>query len=1563
MAKQIEVPGQGIVEFPDSMSDEQIADVLKKQVPAQPQSSNPRMDKIKAFAAETDRMLGLTPGLSERQLFQESRFRNDATSPVGAMGIAQVMPATLSGIEKKVGRKLNPRNEDDALLIHREVMRENIQKFGNEDDALRAYNAGWDKTRWNNPETNDYIAKIKGGQVNKEGYVPFAQVRKNIDIKSLDTDPDWINAALVLHELWAKKPFEGTPKEAAQWGKDFGWWFDNNIPNMAMKARDVIVNGTDEEKAAMLYMMDTMDNTKVSWEGFGRSAIAQAADPSNYLGIATLVPSLGASMATKQGVKVAEKQAIKFALKQSLKQSLARTGIAAGIDTAIMAGTQDAIKQNIEVSAGRREEVDLSKVGLTAAIGGVAGVALGTAGDMAITAATPAAKRAYESIRGLFGKNADVAAEDVGKVVSGITPQAPSPAEAPALYRGQPKEFSTLQKVENSDAVDNILIGRGIFTTTDKEMASTYGENLFKFEIPKPERVLDISNAPEDALKKVMPEQFFREEVLYPGQSYEQRRSVFETYKSLVKNGKTKEAEDLLIESLAEKYLPEGVTWSQVKSGNGLPEGLTPDSIRDKISADVQAAGFDFIKHKGGIRQGGGDKTHDVYIALKDEALIETSAGKVEAVGTRGSSLTPEEIAAATARKQDGRLPADEIVPNAPTNVRIDIPEINTGLRTTRVNGEDVAKMGKAELDELANKVVEQIRPLKGDDLIGALEQLRSGRFSVEEGRVVARSLKIYADEIRVDLAEAIKARDDLLKATTPDPERLAGLEAKIADLETSLSHPSLADDAFGSMAGSILQDRQKGLTGVNGITPETIMAERGVTKEEAQQIWADLVGKAAADAEIQKVASSYDAKAAAALESGDDVLAARITAQKWKELDARVENIAPGSASFVQKLTELAISNVFSLKTVIVNLIPSGVKTLVIPGLKFIQNNPFEKAARAELMASYSAMRSTFNGALKAAWAGYKYEQALLTRDGMKLVEGELALKGRLGGALRIFPRILNATDEFLSRINYDSFIAGRAAADAAMEGSEKGLKGKELDKFIKAASEAAMANSRSAEKGDELVMPIINKGINLGLSGEDLWKFVEKEAVKNPEALKKGTDQEALDFVRDVLYKREFSGDGFASKAAKWYEDGTRKFPSIKLLVGQLFFRTPIRVFEEGIRLTPGLQFIAPNFMADLAGTNGAMRQIRARSEAMVSLGVAGAVLSLYAQGRITGDGAYDDYKQTKNRLDSAKPEPYTIKFADGSTWNFKGFDPIATPMKIMVNALERIDQLRLREAQGEFISAEAYKMPIAAITVATGSVAQAIRDASLVEGLNNTIKFAESFADPEQSEDKFIKALGDKLFLLVPNTLHKIAKDNDPTINDPKTFWQMVEEKLLRPFGQEVPGVKTSKAYDLLGNPRRMSDTGSLWNVFSTSSVEERNKGLSEDQQFVLGELDRLSKVTGVTFNVRTKHESLGDLDLRTVMASDGKQTLWDKWQENYRSLNPEAILKPILAAPIPEGTYKYHEGKTAIVQQQITQLQNAAFDILMSQESKLIDRMVEIELTKARSKAGMFDTPRP
>lgn len=90
----------------------------------------------------------------------ESGKGTNMTSRAGARGHFQTMPDTQATWEERTGRKYDPDNFDDSLNMAALTMRENMGKFKTIPDALRAYNAGWDRAKWGNDETSAYVGKI-----------------------------------------------------------------------------------------------------------------------------------------------------------------------------------------------------------------------------------------------------------------------------------------------------------------------------------------------------------------------------------------------------------------------------------------------------------------------------------------------------------------------------------------------------------------------------------------------------------------------------------------------------------------------------------------------------------------------------------------------------------------------------------------------------------------------------------------------------------------------------------------------------------------------------------------------------------------------------------------------------------------------------------------------------------------------------------------------------------------------------------------------------------------------------------------------------------------------------------------------------------------------------------------------------------------------------------------------------------------------------------------------------------------------------------------------------------
>ena len=931
-------------------------------------------------------------------------------------------------------------------------------------------------------------------------------------------------------------------------------------------------------------------------------------------------------------------------------------------------------------------------------------------------------------------------------------------------------------------------------------------------------------------------------------------------------------------------------------------------------------------------------------------------------------------VANADPKKLKGRRPEDDVLagPAGPDaeGLRAEgfkLDEIKTGLRNTPQTIQAAR--------ELAYGLAEQIKGLDYREVETVVEALRRTEMTLEEHKNLATAVQMAADDLKVERAELILK---LNKGNLKGAELEAAL-ARQAEIERTIVPIELADEAFSSQVGSMLASRKGGLTDLRGISVETVKQQYpDLTDAQAQEVYANKVVEVLREKKAAEVRAQYDPQVERLAQAGDWEGAVKMISQREEAVSEAAAGVTPdelkGRSGFEHygsdfkpglsdKFNELAISNVFSSTTLMINMVPSAMKVFVQPVIKAITSNPLEKATRIEMVGNYMAMKSAFMGSLRAAKVAFKYEQALLTRDRARLMEGELAIQGVKGGIIRMIPRMLNATDEFLSHMAYNGYVGGKAGAQAYIEAIEQGMTPKQAEKFAKGKTKEALDNAYKQHDIEARLKPIVNKGMNLGLRGKDLDEWVMAEAKVSLKDIKHGTDKDALDYVRDILYKRQFNDDTMLGKAGQWAEQGLTKMPALKWATGQLFFRTPIRVIEEGLRFTPGVQMLMPNFLSDLVGKNGPARQSLAQGQALLSLAFASAVVTKYAEGSIIGAGL-TDYRHRKVRMDSDLADPYTLLDEDGNTWSYRSFDPIATPMKVMATALEHLDRLKIREAQGEFIEKSAYEKVMAQFSAGLMPIVLAISDANLLGGAATTYKLVTGLENAEGDHNAFIKYLGERLRWFVPNTAHKLYRTAEPEFRDPVTLGQTIATQLgpIAPIIEANTSIKTSKSYDILGNVRTVTDAGAMWSIFSEATPEERAKDRSPEELAILRELDRLGWVTGNTFTFGYKHEDTGDLDLRTVMAGDGKETLYDKWNQKYRELNPAAALYPIVTAPLPDGTYSHKAAKVETIQRVLREYRNASFKQLLAEEGELLERMIQRKLLEGQSKAGQWDVGR-
>lgn len=114
-----------------------------------------------ATIADLSARYDLSPALLEALVWQESRWRENAVSPVGARGLAQLMPNTA----RYLG--VDPDDPHANLEGGARYLREQIDRFGNLELALAAYNAGPGRVIRSGGippirETQHYVASIMG---------------------------------------------------------------------------------------------------------------------------------------------------------------------------------------------------------------------------------------------------------------------------------------------------------------------------------------------------------------------------------------------------------------------------------------------------------------------------------------------------------------------------------------------------------------------------------------------------------------------------------------------------------------------------------------------------------------------------------------------------------------------------------------------------------------------------------------------------------------------------------------------------------------------------------------------------------------------------------------------------------------------------------------------------------------------------------------------------------------------------------------------------------------------------------------------------------------------------------------------------------------------------------------------------------------------------------------------------------------------------------------------------------------------------------------------------------
>jgi predicted kinase len=191
----------------------------------------------------------------------------------------------------------------------------------------------------------------------------------------------FIEASKILMPLFKDRDF-GETKDPAQWGLEFMGWFNWNLPSMGMSIHK-IQNAPDDQKLALLYMMELYQQKDITWDGTKRAFRAAFQDVTTYFGLGTF--GIGAFLGASA------KQATKATVMAALRASLPAAKVAS-LEGALYAGVHNLMEQEVKIEGGRQDEFNFGETALVAGAGAAIAPLIVGAGSIGSAAARQIAK-------------------------------------------------------------------------------------------------------------------------------------------------------------------------------------------------------------------------------------------------------------------------------------------------------------------------------------------------------------------------------------------------------------------------------------------------------------------------------------------------------------------------------------------------------------------------------------------------------------------------------------------------------------------------------------------------------------------------------------------------------------------------------------------------------------------------------------------------------------------------------------------------------------------------------------------------------------------------------------------------------------------------------------------------------------------------------------------------------------------------------------------------------------------------------------------------------------------
>lgn len=1272
-----------------------------------------------------------------------------------------------------------------------------------------------------------------------------------------------------------------------------------------------------------------------------------------------------------------------------------RVGTIAAIDTAMIAGAQDNLKQSIEVSAGAKSETDWGRTGKAAAIGGLFGFGLGGAlgagaawiGQRATKMATKGGAKTPDTPETLSLKADAAEIHNEVETFSGSlntyhgydTPHVPlrelSPDEL-ALIKEQ--HFQRLQEFDNnpykaaSEIPDDVARENAPFYIEkyfgpDPNYQKTFTENFDELRYgsvfgDKNTVYLDgdgkwINNSVErmyfnDAIEARV--DFKNALVIRPNN--------FESLAARVrKDLKIPDNENVTGIQISE--------WAQSKGHDGLIlDGMDHFSENFYKGKNPTDEGFKSFEE---VFRVGEELTQDQVVSFNPKNI--TPGNKVPVGKDAPKGTVSEQL-----KKGSQREPIKQDAPTAGNKAFDDLVAAIKSVVPERLQDGTVAKLSAEEVANTVLNVSRVLRDMKLNDvtqLEGALRGIGMTDDQMSALKVAAQKAFEQSDGTSKQLAKAVQdaVGEDARNAAMKVWDDFEKLREQLGELDVNLSSRSGSD--LGSRVGGKYVGENRGLgrdmilrdMGVNN--PELATLEQKLAAQEKfNQLEARIQQAIDTDRRIQELTDEYYRL----IEEGQPGAADKVFVEReaLKEQVAKLqENASFGREMYgwfnkyiANPANEIAIANVFSTGTMIANIIPAFIKTAYKPILNaIIKGGLADTVALREASFFYSALNQSRAMAWNAAKAAFRYERSLISSDPARVIEHTPSIPGLTGRVIRTIPRMVAAADEFVKRSNYTAYVAHQAYGDALRVGIERGYKSTDLENFARAAAEDAVKNAFERAPAEDVSALIARDADLRGLTGVEREAYINERFAQDGELFARMKEGPAKDFSENMTFTRPFTGDNIPSSAAKGVEQFLQRNPIAKFAF-QLFWRTPIRIYEEGIRLTPGINLIAPNFMADLRGVNGPAAQIKAQGEAMLSIAWSSSFFTMYGNGTYVGNGPSDP--KLRQAWLAAGNTPNTIVFPGGKKLDVNRLEPFNIPFKLMAAAMDRTRELEYRRSQGEYVDKE-LREALAWAGVATGTAASIFHDANIAGGIEAYLKLVESLTDPEKSEQALQQFVADKARMAIPSIYTRAMQEFGSGLDLPQftpyTLEQMIMTR-INPASKEIP-----LKFDVIGNPITTSYSSEwekalrLWGNIGVQTGDPHFDKLTPQQQYVLTQTQKLGYAIGESFQMPFKVKAFGDFDLRSTKTVDGKEFYYNRIQRYAVELGMHDALEQ--AYRQMEGVSKGRKSidgiQPSIIKNIFSQYRNAAIMRVIQEESGLRQRFIQQKLEQFRTQQGNYD----